>query len=181
MQTSPSYTGDVKSGGPSDVRVLPGLIIRKASVGPMDNNAYLLTCTKTGAQLLIDAANDAPRLLQLLSEDGASPQLETIVTTHQHFDHHCALVEMVEQTSARTAAGADDAAGIPVARYMTMLYVAVHSVGDVSLDVIALRGHTPDSVELCFAVPYDTVPVRDDDQWSQPRAAHIFICDSLFP
>src|SRR5690625_377576 len=113
MQTSPSYTGDVKSGGPSDVRVLPGLIIRKASVGPMDNNAYLLTCTKSGAQLLIDAANDAPRLLQLLSEDGASPQLETIVTTHQHYDHHGALAEMVEQTSARTAAGADDAEGIP--------------------------------------------------------------------
>lgn len=181
MQTSPSYTGDVKSGGPSDVRVLPGLVIRKASVGPMDNNAYLLTCTKTGAQLLIDAANDAPRLLHLLSEDGASPQLETIVTTHQHYDHHGALVEMVEQTSARTAAGADDAEGIPVTVDVELVDGDVISVGDVSLDVIALRGHTPGSVALCYEVPYDYVPGPDDDQWSQPRAAHIFTGDSLFP
>ena len=40
------------------VRDLRHLQIRKLSVGPMDNNAYLLTCRSTGAQLLIDAAAD---------------------------------------------------------------------------------------------------------------------------
>ena len=54
-----TYTGDVSVGGPADTRELPGLTITKVSVGPMDNNAYLLRCTGTGDLLLIDAANDA--------------------------------------------------------------------------------------------------------------------------
>ena len=38
-----SYHGHVKPGSP-DVRELADLLITKASVGPMDNNAYLLRC-----------------------------------------------------------------------------------------------------------------------------------------
>ncbi len=45
---------------------LPGASIVKVSVGPMDNNAYLVTCSQTGETLLIDAANDAEILLELI-------------------------------------------------------------------------------------------------------------------
>jgi glyoxylase-like metal-dependent hydrolase (beta-lactamase superfamily II) len=76
-----TYTGDVTPGGPPAVRELAQLTITKASVGPMDNNAYLLRCG--GEQLLIDAANDAARLLALI---GTAP-LATVVTTHRHGDH----------------------------------------------------------------------------------------------
>ena len=48
------YTGEVKVGGPMDVRRLPGLTIAKLAVGPMNNNAYLLRCTQTEEGLLID-------------------------------------------------------------------------------------------------------------------------------
>ena len=61
------YTGDVTAGGASDQRDLPLLTIRKASVGEMANNIYLLTCAHTGAQLLIDAADDPARILSLPS------------------------------------------------------------------------------------------------------------------
>ena len=54
-----AYTGDVTVGGPPDTRELPGLTVTKLAVGPMDNNAYLLTCTETGEAALIDAANEA--------------------------------------------------------------------------------------------------------------------------
>ena len=54
-----AYTGDVTVGGPPDTRELPGLTVTKLAVGPMDNNAYLLTCTETGEAVLIDAANEA--------------------------------------------------------------------------------------------------------------------------
>ena len=47
-----TYTGDVTPGGPADVRELPDLTITKVSVGPMDNNAYLLRCNVTGEQML---------------------------------------------------------------------------------------------------------------------------------
>ena len=61
-------TGDVTPGGPPAVRELPELTITKLSVGPMDNNAYLLRCVADGRQVLIDAANDARRLLDLIGD-----------------------------------------------------------------------------------------------------------------
>src|SRR5579862_4787538 len=56
----------------------------------MDNNAYLLRCTSTGQGLLIDAANEAGRLIEMI---GDTP-VETIVTTHRHADHWQALREV---------------------------------------------------------------------------------------
>ena len=41
-----TYTGDVQVGGPADLRELPALTIAKLAVGPFDNNAYLLRCTR---------------------------------------------------------------------------------------------------------------------------------------
>ena len=102
-----AYAGDVTPGGPADVRELPRLTIRKCSVSSFDNNAYLLTCRATGAQLLVDAADDATRLLDLVREGGGG--LDVVVTTHQHGDHVRALREVVAATGARTAAGADRA------------------------------------------------------------------------
>ena len=80
-----TYTGDVTPGGPSDVRELPDLTIRKMSVSPMHNNVYLLTCRATGDQLLIDAADDPQRCLALVAEGTGS--LHHLVTTHRHWDH----------------------------------------------------------------------------------------------
>ncbi len=44
-----NYTGHVERGKAAR-RFLPGVTILKASVGPMDNNAYLVTCSATGAK-----------------------------------------------------------------------------------------------------------------------------------
>jgi glyoxylase-like metal-dependent hydrolase (beta-lactamase superfamily II) len=83
--------------------------IRRISVSEMDNNVYLLTAKESGAQLLIDAADDLPAIQGLLAEavgDAlATPSLELIATTHQHWDHVRALPALVEATRARTAAG----------------------------------------------------------------------------
>jgi hypothetical protein len=54
-----TYTGKVTVGSPPDLRDLPGLSVAKLAVGPMDNNAWLLTCTVTGTAVLIDAAGEA--------------------------------------------------------------------------------------------------------------------------
>lgn len=60
-----NYTGHVDPGTAAR-RTLPGATIVKASVGPMDNNAYLVTCSESGETLLIDAANDADVLVDLV-------------------------------------------------------------------------------------------------------------------
>ena len=95
---SDSYTGNVKVGGEMDVRRLPGLTIAKLAVGPMDNNAYLLRCTQTDEGLLIDAANEADRLRDLVRFEG--PAVSAILTTHGHPDHWQALAEMVTDADA---------------------------------------------------------------------------------
>ena len=38
------YTGEVRPGGPADVRELPGITISKLAVSEMSNNVYLLRC-----------------------------------------------------------------------------------------------------------------------------------------
>ncbi|GAB3899315.1 hypothetical protein GCM10027612_59030 [Microbispora bryophytorum subsp. camponoti] len=78
-----TYTGNVAKGGPADVREVPGLTISKIEVGDFGNNAYLLRCTETGDGLLIDAAAEPERLLDLI---GDMP-ISSIVTTHRHRDH----------------------------------------------------------------------------------------------
>jgi len=79
-----NYTGHVEPGTAAR-RVLPGASIVKASVGPMDNNAYLVTCSRTGESLLIDAANDATTLLDLIAQH--APTLTLIVTSHGRPGH----------------------------------------------------------------------------------------------
>ena len=60
-----NYTGHVEPRTAAR-RTLPGASIVKVSVGPMDNNTYLVTCSQTGETRLIDAANDAEILLELI-------------------------------------------------------------------------------------------------------------------
>ncbi|HEX5595333.1 MAG TPA: MBL fold metallo-hydrolase [Micromonosporaceae bacterium] len=157
-----TYTGDVSPGGPPDVRELSHLTITKVSVGPMDNNAYLLRCLPTGEQVLIDAANEAPRLLELIGDAG----LAAVVTTHRHADHWQALEEVVAATGARSVAHAADAEALPVPTE-TVAEGEVIAVGDCPLEVIHLVGHTPGSIALLYRDP-EGIP-------------HLFTGDSLFP
>lgn len=160
-----SYSGEVTPGGPSDVRELSGLTLRKMSVSEMHNNVYLLTCTATGEQLLVDAADDAARIQALIDE--GTGRLGHLVTTHQHWDHVRALEAVATATGARTYAGADDADALPVVPDVRLRHGDTIEFGDIVLDVIHLRGHTPGSVALAYADP--------------GGHTHILTGDSLFP
>ena len=158
-----TYTGNVQPGGRPDVRELPDLVVTKLAVSDMANNVYLLRCRRTDEQLLVDAADDAARILRLAGSDG----LRTVVTTHQHWDHHRALPDVVAATGAGTVAGAEDADALPVAVDRAVGDGDIVEVGTCRLEVIHLRGHTPGSVALLY-----------DDPEGTP---HLFTGDSLFP
>jgi glyoxylase-like metal-dependent hydrolase (beta-lactamase superfamily II) len=160
-----SYTGMVEVDGPMDVRRLPGLTIAKLAVGPMNNNAYLLRCTQTDEGLLIDAANEPARLRDLVTFEG--PLVSAILTTHQHFDHWQALADLVDYAGAAVYAGTEDADELPVAVDERLAHGDVITVGDATLEVLHLRGHTPGSVALLYRDP-EGVP-------------HLFTGDALFP
>ncbi|WJH24162.1 MBL fold metallo-hydrolase [Pseudarthrobacter defluvii] len=150
---------------------LPALTIRSISVSAMDNNVYLLTAKESGAQLLIDAADDLPAIQQLLADGAAdtsaAPRLALIATTHQHWDHVRALEELVAATGARTAAGADDADALPVAVDVRLSHGDVGNFDGFDVTAVHLRGHTPGSIAFVYQDP--------------EGPAHIFSSDSLFP
>lgn len=163
-----SYTGSVIPGGDPHVRELAHLIVSKVAVDEQtSNNCYLLRCRSTGDQVLVDAADDAELLLAMIGADG----LTSVVTTHQHWDHHRALARVVSETAAETIAGAADAEAI-TAQTGVAIDRAVGdgdtvSVGCCSLQVIHLDGHTPGSIALLYDDPEGTT--------------HLWTGDSLFP
>jgi glyoxylase-like metal-dependent hydrolase (beta-lactamase superfamily II) len=161
-----NYTGHVESGSAAR-RTLPGATIVKASVGPMDNNAYLITCSQSGETLLIDAANDAPTLLDLVER--YAPTLTLIVTSHQHGDHWQALEEVVKATGAPTAAHRLDAEPLPVPPDRILANGDTIEIGTLTFDVIHLKGHTEGSVALALSGP------------AAGDAVQLFTGDCLFP
>jgi len=144
-------------------RDLGSTTVTSVSVGPMDNNAYLVRCSTTGDLLLVDAAAEPDRLLGLL----AGRPLASVVTTHRHRDHWAALAAVVDATGATTLAGGPDVDGIPVPTDRALDAGDVVRVGAVELAVVRLTGHTPGGVALTLTDDDDTV--------------HVFTGDSLFP
>src|SRR6202012_5280117 len=130
---------------------LPGATILKASVGPMDNNAYLVTCSATGETLLIDAANDADVLIDLARRH--APKISLTVTTHQHCDHGQALEAVAAATGAPTAANEIDAGPLPVKPDRLWANGDVVRIGNLCFDVNPLRGHTPVLIALSMDGP----------------------------
>jgi len=140
----------------------------------MDNNVYVLTAKNSGAQVLIDAADDFPRIQELLDSAAADlyggsgeAAVQMIITTHSHWDHVRALAEAKAATGARTAAGGPDTADIEVPTDVPLSHGDVLDFDGFDLEVIALRGHTPGSVALVYRDPEGPV--------------HLFTGDSLFP
>ena len=160
-----NYTGHVDPGTAAR-RTLPAATIIKASVGPMDNNAYLVTCSATGKTLLIDAANDADDLVELIREH--APDIALIVTSHQHYDHWQALAAVTEATGAPTAAHALDAEPLPVTPDRILADGDTVTIGELTFDVIHLQGHTEGSVALAL-------------KGADGEVTHLFTGDCLFP
>jgi glyoxylase-like metal-dependent hydrolase (beta-lactamase superfamily II) len=161
------YTGHVAPGGPAARRTLPALTVTKISVGPMDNNAYLLVCRETNEALLIDAAAEPDRLSDLIGHGDDRPTLRTVLTTHQHPDHWQALGAIAGAYGANTVAHPDDAAPLPVPPDFLLTDGDTLTVGAVTLEIIHLRGHTPGSLAVLHR-----------DPTGHP---HLFTGDSLFP
>jgi glyoxylase-like metal-dependent hydrolase (beta-lactamase superfamily II) len=132
--------------------------IHKVVVGPWENNVFVLRCRETGDAVLLDAANEHERLLDLCKALGVRQVLET----HGHWDHIQAVPE-VRDAGYRVAVTADDAAMLP--SYDDILEDdSVIEVGRLRLRTIATPGHTPGS--MCFKL--EDAPI-------------LFSGDTLFP
>jgi glyoxylase-like metal-dependent hydrolase (beta-lactamase superfamily II) len=156
----------VEPGGrPLLLRLSGSVTVAKISVGPFDNNAYLLQ-HGSGGSVLIDAANDADRLLKIILDQS----LDAIVTTHRHDDHWQALPRVAAATEAQLICGQPDLDAIRIGTEVRELNGVWDGdqirLGDEWLEVIGLVGHTPGSITLAYPGAGRT---------------HLFTGDSLFP
>ncbi|MGC8473239.1 MAG: MBL fold metallo-hydrolase [Candidatus Dormibacteria bacterium] len=123
--------------------------VRRRRVGPLDNDAYFVACPETGEAVLIDAANEAPKLIA--AAEGL--ELRAILETHGHWDHWQALAQVAgEFPGAVVAAHPDDLGMFPPPPPGHHLHDGeVVEFGHRRLSVIHTPGHTPGSV--CFLAP----------------------------
>jgi glyoxylase-like metal-dependent hydrolase (beta-lactamase superfamily II) len=118
--------------------------VHRLVVGPVDNNVFVVRCKQTGEAVLLDAANEHEKLLDLCRRLNVRRVLET----HGHWDHIQA-VPAVREAGYDVAVAAEDAEMLP--SYDTLLEDdSVIEVGRVRLRTIATPGHTPGS--MCFLV-----------------------------
>ena len=138
------------------------LALHSVSISEMDNQCYFLV---DGDQaLLIDAADDAAKLLAFAEELGVS--ITAVLTTHRHWDHTRAVEEVVKKTGAKHYASHLDAPAIPGEIDVELHHGDVVEFAGEEYPVIILRGHTPGGVALAAVI--DGVP-------------NLFVGDSLFP
>ena len=119
-----------------------GVEIHQVVVGPVDNNVLVLRCTETGDAVLLDAANEHDKLLDLCRRLDVRKVLET----HGHWDHIQA-VPHVRDAGYSVGVTAQDAGMLP--SYDEVIEDdTVIDVGRLRLRTIHTPGHTPGSMSF---------------------------------
>ena len=133
--------------------------IHKLVVGPVDNNVFVLRCRRTGEAVLLDAANEHEKLLDLARALG----VRTVLETHGHWDHIQAVPQM-RDAGYSVYVTEEDAEMLDGAYDEVLEDETVIEVGDLRLHTIKTPGHTPGSI--CFRL--EDAPI-------------LFSGDTLFP
>ena len=119
-----------------------GVEVHKVVVGPVENNVFVIRCTSTGEAVLIDAANEHDRLLDLCRGLG----VRTVLETHGHWDHIQAI-PAVREAGYEVGVTAEDAAMLPSYDYLLEDDTVVE-VGRLRLRTLLTPGHTPGSMSF---------------------------------
>jgi glyoxylase-like metal-dependent hydrolase (beta-lactamase superfamily II) len=157
-----TYTGHVEADGPWEERVDGGVRIRKLSVGEMDNNVYVLSCTRSGEALVVDAADRPERIREAV----ADVEPVAVVQTHGHFDHVRAWEALAQDPGLEVWGHAADAGLFPQPVDRELHHGDVLDVGRLRVEVLHVPGHTDGS--LLYLVQGDERP-------------HLVSGDTLFP
>ncbi|MFG1299661.1 MBL fold metallo-hydrolase [Xanthobacter sp. V3C-3] len=127
-------------------------------VTPFAQNCSILWCTSTMKAAVIDPGGDLDKIRAALAETGAT--VEKIILTHGHVDHAAGAAELAESLgvpvegphaadqflldeipASAARFGIEGARPVTPDRYFEEGETV--SVGDVSLDILHVPGHTP--------------------------------------
>lgn len=116
--------------------------IHRVVVGDYENNVFIVRCRDTGDAVLIDAANEHDRLLELSRNLG----VHTVIETHGHHDHIGAVTEM-RNAGYNVHVTSEDAHMLP--SYDQLIEnEQVFEIGKLRLRSTKTPGHTDGSVSF---------------------------------
>lgn len=135
--------------------------IHYAEVNDYENNCYVIVDVHSGETLIVDAADNAPAIYELVqiaerrAAENGEPQIEIlgVLTTHRHQDHWQALQEVKTRLGVISFASHEDAPDIPGTTEQKLSDGSAIRMGDNAVGVIGLRGHTPGSLALSLEAP----------------------------
>ena len=156
------YSGHVEPDGERIERRDGDVLIRKFSVGEMDNNVYVVAHAPSGEALIVDAAARADRIREEVSD--LSPV--AVVQTHGHWDHIRAWGELQDDPGLPIWAHEGDLPDFPSKPDRLLEDGDVIELGDLEVEVVHTPGHTDGSLQFL---------VRGEER------PHLFSGDSLFP
>ena len=120
------------------------IVIKKLSVGPTDNNVYVLIDPATRASVLVDASDELDRLVAAV----ADTKLQAIWLTHGDGDHIRVLEPLREALKAPVHMHDGDAGALTRPPDVRLNDGDVLPVGQLAFKVLHTPGHTAGGV--CF-------------------------------
>ena len=143
---------------------MSGLDVRTFTVGPIQENAYIVAADGAHQAVMVDPGDESERLLAAV--DALGVEIEAILVTHCHFDHIGAVAEVARATGApvycpeiERGVLADINSWVPPGFGPFESYEADHtvtggewlSIAGLDIEVVFTPGHSPGHVTYAIA------------------------------
>ncbi len=148
--------------------------VHMLTLGMLQTNCFVVADTDSKEAVVIDPADEAPKILQVLQNEGYT--VREILLTHAHFDHVLASKPLKEATNAPLRLHADATDHLKNTRQVAAMFgmnapePATHDgtldegdvieFGDVKLETLYTPGHAPGHVT--FVLRSEKVVISGD-------------------
>jgi hydroxyacylglutathione hydrolase len=138
------------------------MIVKGLVVGPIAANCYIIGDEKTQDGAIIDAGDEAGRILQVVEETGLS--IEFIIATHGHFDHNAGVAHLKRVLNADFLMHRDDLMSARKSRQSALNWnIEIEQVpdpdnfieegdvlklGSLEMKIIHTPGHSPGGISI---------------------------------
>lgn len=138
------------------------MLIQALSLGPLEVNCYILSCPQTRLATVIDPGDEAGAIVQQIESNKLT--VTSILLTHGHFDHVCAVAEVQKATGAAVYAHEKEKLNLASVALQTQFFgfpapqpfKVDHwlgggeqlEVGEMMVEVLNTPGHSPGGI--CF-------------------------------
>ena len=116
------------------------VVVDKIVTGPLENNVYLIVSAASGDSVIVDAASEASRIIEM----AAGTNVRAVLTTHGHWDHVGATTEVATTLGVPAYIGPEDLTSSKLDEALP-LDEGEFVAGDLKLEIIATPGHTQGS------------------------------------